>query len=98
MDYNPHLKPWRRSQPNDEAGKGYVETPGSEENIVWQTRAAPPSAYEDALADALIACFEAGIDELQPLVEALNQQGVQAPDGAPWTVASFEIEMARLGS
>lgn len=97
MDHNPFLKPWHRARPNQVAGKGRVETPETAENIVWQTRAAPPSAYENELADALVACFESGIEDLAPLVARLNEMGVVAPDGEAWTQESFEREMARLG-
>lgn len=98
MDYNPFLKPWHRSQPNEVAGKGRIETPDMVENIVWQTRPAPLSTYESDLADALIACFEDGIEDLEPLVAALNDRGVMGPDGAPWTAENFQAEMKRLGS
>ena len=100
MDHNPHLTPWRRPQPDQAAGKGRIEqpdTPGSGENLVWQTRAAPPTDYENALADALVACFEDGVSELAALVDRLNAQGVRGPDGLAWTVDRFEREMARLG-
>ena len=42
MDYNPHLQPWKRSEPNKEAGKGSIEIPDEIENIVHQTRCAHP--------------------------------------------------------
>ncbi len=97
MTHNPQLKPWIRPKPDDAAGKGAIERPDAVENIVWQTRAAPPSEYENRLADALVECFGAGIEEIAALVTRLNAMGVQAPDGTPWTAASFEREMARLG-
>ncbi len=97
MTHNPQLKPWIRPKPDDAAGKGAIERPDAVENIVWQTRAAPPSEYENRLADALVECFGAGIEEIAVLVTRLNAMGVQAPDGTPWTAASFEREMARLG-
>jgi len=97
MDYNPHLKPWHRPQPNNSAGKGYIETPGKSENLVWQTRSASPSAYETGLADALESVFGDGITELEGVVARLNELGVQAPEGEAWTVGRFEAEMARLG-
>ena len=97
MDHNPLLKPWIRPRPDDAAGKGTIERPDQVSNFVWQTRAAPPSEYENRLADALVECFGAGIEELDALVARLNAMGVQAPDGTPWTAASFEREMARLG-
>ena len=97
MTHNPLLKPWIRPRPDDAAGKGSIERPDAVVNIVWQTRAAPPSEYENRLADALVECFAAGIEDVNALVARLNELGVQAPDGTPWTAASFEREMARLG-
>ena len=97
MDHNPLLKPWIRPKPDAAAGKGAVERPDAVVNFVWQTRAAPPSEYENRLGDALVECFAAGLDALEPLVARLNEMGVMAPGGAPWTAASFEREMARLG-
>lgn len=97
MDFNPFLKPWIKPQPNRAGGKGTIERPGQVENIVWQTRAAPPTEYENALGDALVSCFDEGVAELGPLVARLNAMGVFGPDGRPWTEESFEREMARLG-
>lgn len=97
MDYNPHLTPWQRPKPDQAAGKGRIEQPDTIENLVWQTRSAPPTDYENALADALVACFEDGITELSALVDALNARGALGPDGAAWTPERFEREMARLG-
>jgi len=96
MTHNPLLKPWIRPRPDDAAGKGSIERPDAVVNIVWQTRAAPPSEYENRLGDALVECFAAGIEDLSALVARLNELGVQAPNGTPWTAASFEREMARL--
>jgi hypothetical protein len=97
MDHNPLLKPWTRPRPDAAAGKGWIEYPDAVVNVEWQTRAAPPSEYETQLGDALVACFAGGIDEAGALVARLNEMGVLAPDGARWTVTSFEREMARLG-
>ncbi|MFN6956234.1 MAG: recombinase-like helix-turn-helix domain-containing protein [Acetobacteraceae bacterium] len=96
-DYNPMLRPWQRPEPGSAAGKGAIERPERVVNLVWQTRPAPPSEYENALADHLIACFDAGAEELPDLVAALNARGSRGPDGAPWTEQSFTAEMARLG-
>lgn len=97
MDHNPQLKPWMRPRPDEAAGKGSLERPDAVVNIEWQTRAAPPSEYENQLGGALVACFATGIEELGALVARLNEMGVLAPDGARWTEASFERELARLG-
>ena len=96
-DHNPLLKPWIRPKPEDSAGKGWIERPDQVANLAWQTRPAPPSEYENKLGDALVACFGSGIEELSALVARLNEMGVLSPVGTPWTVESFEREMARLG-
>lgn len=97
-DHNPYLKPWKVAQPNNVAGKGVIEVPGQVENIVWQHREAAPTPYENALGDALEHAFAGGAETLEQVVESLNAQNVRAADGKPWTVASFEAEMARLGA
>ncbi|MEM7442200.1 MAG: recombinase-like helix-turn-helix domain-containing protein [Pseudomonadota bacterium] len=97
MDHNPFLKSWEVPTPNKAAGKGSVEIPSQAENIVWQTRAAPPSAYENALGDAIETAFGEGHYELEPLVARINELGVKSPEGTPWTEQRFCAEMARLG-
>ena len=92
MEFNPH-----RVRPSGERREVRIEKPGGFPNIVWQTRSAPPTDFENRLGDALVACFEEGIDELGPLVARLNDMGVHAPDGTRWTEDSFEREMAGLG-
>ena len=92
MEFNPH-----RTPACGERREARIEQPGEFPNIVWQTRSAPPTDFENRLGDALVACFEEGIDELGPLVARLNEMGVHAPDGTPWTVDAFEREMESLG-
>ncbi len=98
MDYNPYLKPWQPPTPNARAGEGEIERPGQIANIVWQTRAAPPSEYENRLGDALEQVFESGAVELADVVAGLNKLGFRSSDGRPWTEATFEAEMERLGA
>lgn len=98
MDHNPYLKPWRQPQPNFVAGKGAIEKPGEFPNIVWQTRSAPPSEYENQLGDALERAFTAGAETIDAVVERLNEDGMMTSDGHPWTVATFEAEMTRLAA
>ena len=97
QDYNPFLKPWRRTSPEINAGKGRIERPGEVGNIVWQTRAARPTEYQDALANAIIRAFDEGVTALPDMVAKLNSFGVLSPDGTPWTDDRFEAEMRRLG-
>jgi hypothetical protein len=93
-DYNPGLTPDR----NDKGGEAGIEHPDRVENIAWQTRAAPPTAAENAFADALQAIFAEDIYELPKIVERLNGV-VPPPGGAPrWTEAVLRAELARLGA
>lgn len=98
MNFNPYLRPWQASQPNNVAGKGAIEVPGQVENIVWQNRAAEPGSYENALGDALERAFTGGAETLEEVVAALNGQAFRTAEGSEWTATSFEAEMARLGA
>lgn len=98
VDYNPYMAPWEKPTPNNVAGKGSIEAPGQAPNLIWQNRPAPPTAYEDALANALERVFEDGAETLEQVVAGLNAAGVRLPDGRSWTPALFETEMARLGA
>ena len=98
LAYNPNLAPWERPAPNNVAGKGHIEQPGKVANIVWQTRAAMPTAYEDALGDALEAAFEAGAKSPEDIVRSFNRAGLLGADGQAWTEERFLAEMRRLGA
>ena len=63
-----------------------------------QARQRAPTPYEDLLGDAIERAFAAGIHDLDALVAQLNQSGPRGPDGAAWTAAMFQSEMARLGA
>lgn len=65
--------------------------------VVHQTRSAPPTEWEESLADAIEDGFAAGHWELDALVAFVRERGVTDPAGAPWTVESFPAELARLG-
>ena len=98
VSYNPYLVPWERSAPNNVAGKGHIEQPGKVANIVWQTRADAPTAYENALGDALENAFEGGAQAPADIVRAFNAAGFLCGDGQPWTEDRFLAEMRRLGA
>nr|WP_092142828.1 recombinase-like helix-turn-helix domain-containing protein [Cupriavidus sp. YR651] len=98
LSYNPNLVPWERPAPNNVAGKGQIEQPGKVVNIVWQTRAAAPTAYEDALGDALESAFEGGARTPEDIVRAFNHAGFLAADGQGWTEERFLAEIHRLGA
>jgi hypothetical protein len=89
MDYNRFLKERARDE------RGSVEVP---ENIQWQTRAAPPTEFENRLGDALERVFGRGIEALHEVVEMLNAEGSRDADGLPWTEASFQATLRRLGA
>ncbi|MBV8620337.1 MAG: hypothetical protein JOY84_15840 [Curvibacter sp.] len=67
-------------------------------NETHQHRLAEPTAYENLLGDSLERAFAQGIHDLPGLVAYLNQAGPSAMNSQPWTPASFEQEMARLGA
>ena len=98
LDHNPNYKPWEKPAPNNTAGKGKVEEPGKAENIVWQNRSMPPTAYENALGDALEKVFDSGATTLQEVVAGLNQLNFRTPDSQAWTCERYEAELARLGA
>jgi hypothetical protein len=94
QDHNPGLTP----DLGDKGGEAGIEHPDGVVNIPWQTRAAPPTAEEDRLADALQAIFGKEIYDLSRVVEMLDGI-VPPPPGAPrWTEAVLRAELARLGA
>ena len=96
VNFNPMLKPWLAPQPNNVAGKGVIEQPGHSENLVWQTRKAEPTQYENDFGDALERVFEAGATELNEVVTGLNGIGFRTPDGAQWTDERLVAELRLL--
>jgi hypothetical protein len=63
-----------------------------------QARDREPTEYENLLADAVESAYAVGIHDLAGLVAHLNDGGVPAPGGKPWTPDLFEAEMKRLGA
>ena len=63
-----------------------------------QSRDGEPTPYETRLAGAVEEVFGSGVHDLSGLVAGLNERGLAAPDGAPWTEQSFTAEMQRLGA
>lgn len=61
-----------------------------------QTRLAPPTAWEDRLADAIEDAFSAGHWELHALVDFVREEGVTDRDDGPWTIDTFRTELNRL--
>jgi len=93
-DFNPFLTP----RTADKGGEASIEHPDRVENIAWQTRAAPPTPAENALADALQALFAEEIYDLATIVTRL--EGRVAPPGgaAQWSEPLLRAELARLGA
>ena len=97
--FNPDLAPWEPISPNNVAGKGRVERPGQVANLVWQTRAAEPTPYENQLGDSLEAAFLGGAKTPADIVAVLNVRGPRNPAGGDvWTEDAFLAEMRRLGA
>jgi hypothetical protein len=90
MEHNPFLR-----SASAGGARGSVE---KRDNIPWQHRAEPPSEFENRLGDALEAIFAAGVDDLPGVVEALNRAALRDRAGHPWTEASFQAEIRRLGA
>ena len=63
-----------------------------------QTRRGPLTPYDDKLANAIRAVFATGTHDLLGLVEGLNDVGIHAPDGKPWTTETFTHEMSVKGA
>jgi hypothetical protein len=98
MDYNPNLGAWTWPEHVDPAGQKTIDTPPEIGNIIWQNRSAMPTAYENALGDALENVFEAGAEKIEDVVAKLNELGVKDPQDNAWTEESFMREMNRLGA
>jgi hypothetical protein len=95
LDYNPHLAPAETT--DNKGGPATIEDPAQVENVRWQTRPAPLTAHEDALADALQAIFADEIYALDRIVERLNALKIAPPGGAMvWSEENFRAEIARL--
>jgi hypothetical protein len=63
-----------------------------------QARDRAPDDYQNLLGDAIERAFAAGVQDLPSLVAWLNEAGVPAPNGQPWTAELFQKEMKRLGA
>lgn len=64
----------------------------------WQAGSGQASSYENALGDALEEIFGKGIHEVDGIVAALNDKGLETPDGEVWTTENFPMIIERLGS
>jgi hypothetical protein len=62
-----------------------------------QARVRPATLYEDLLGDAIERAFASGVQELPDLVAHLNRSGLSAPDGKPWSEATYAQQVSALG-
>ncbi|MDV6275102.1 recombinase-like helix-turn-helix domain-containing protein [Rhodococcus erythropolis] len=66
--------------------------------VEHQARSVPATPYEAKLAGAIEEVFGSGRHDLDGLVDGLNQLGMLAPNGEPWTADVFTAEIARMGA
>jgi hypothetical protein len=90
--YNPDLVRRDEGHPH-----GSYEKYDTIDNVVQQTRSAPPGEFEMRLAQRLEAAFIAGATSLDGLVAYLNDNGLTAPDGQPWQEASLLAHLQQHG-
>lgn len=96
MNFNPYLRPWLARQRINIGGAADIQLPGQAENIIWQTRLAPPTPYENDFGDALETVFERGAADLATVAEGLNQLGFCPLAGGAWTSDSLAAELRAL--
>ncbi len=63
-----------------------------------QAGAVQPAPYDLKLAGAIEEVFGSGRHSLPGLLDGLNDLGIAAPDGEPWTEATLVAELQRLGA
>ena len=93
--YNPWLAPDR--QRDTKGGQRSIEPAAGSANIVFQTRGGALSLFEDRLADALMAVFDAGAMELDQVAAGLNARKAYDADHQPWTADSLAACLHTLG-
>lgn len=57
-----------------------------------------PTVFEDLLGDSIERAFASGVTTMETMVEQLNLMGPLNENSEPWTVASYQATMARLGA
>ena len=63
----------------------------------WQAGGGRSGTYEQTLGDALEAIFQRGIHDLPGIVSALNELGIETPEGEAWNEQNFPPLMAAFG-
>jgi hypothetical protein len=94
-DYNENLVPWQQISIETRPAKGSIETYGKIDHLVWQTRSALPTEYENNLGDALETVL-AETHELAEIVTKLNTLGINNRDGKEFTEENFTLELSHL--
>lgn len=95
-EWNENLTPRREKKPSNKGGQGSIESLDKIENIIWQSRSAAPSEYENALGDALEDVMADGTHDIEGIVAGLSTRRVKAQDGSEFTVESFKEQLRRL--
>lgn len=62
-----------------------------------QARSAPPTAWQQELANAIESVFSNGAQELDEVIAGLNASRVRPPNGGDWTAENFTAVMRDLG-
>lgn len=94
LELNPFLTP---AAAGSKGGGLFTEAPSAVENIIFQTRGASLTAFEDRLADQLMSAFSQGAVELAEVVETMNREGGLDDQGRAWTADSLEAVLKTLG-
>ncbi len=97
-DHNVALQQWLAKGGDTKGDEASIERVDQVQNVRWQTRPAPLSDYENALADTLQAIFGDEVYDLPGIVRRLNERGPKPPNAAAWTEELFTAERARLGA
>lgn len=93
------LNPFLTSAGSGRKGGGlFTEAPHEVDNIVFQTRGAPLTDFEDRLAESLMAAFSQGASELSEVVQAMNAGGGVDDQGQAWTEDRLEAVLESLGT
>lgn len=64
---------------------------------VHQARQGQLTPYQEKLSGVIQEIFTEGRNKLPELVQGLNDHGLLAPSGQPWTEGTFREEMNKLG-
>lgn len=89
--FNHFLEAGRRR--DEKGGPLTIEVPGAVENIAIQTRSGALDEFEDELADALMAVFADGAEQIADVVAGLDRAGSRDCNGNAWTEAALREQL-----